>query len=73
MRFIWCRHYKCANVDKYASMVKAHREMSLNGYDVYRFGGKELYVKEGQSDEEAKKVVIDFFDGLFKKYRLLPE
>ncbi len=47
--------------------------MSLNGYDVYRFGGKELYVKEGQSDEEAKKVVIDFFDGLFKKYRLLPE
>ena len=66
-------YYKCANVDKYASMVKAHREMSLNGYDVYRFGGKELYVKEGQSDEEAKKVVIDFFDGLFKKYRLLPE
>lgn len=36
--------FKCADVNKYAEMMEAHRNMTLNGYDVYRFGGKELFV-----------------------------
>ena len=35
------KHY--ASVDRYAEMVAAQREMTLAGYDVYRFGGKELH------------------------------
>ena len=31
-----------ASVDKYAAMVSAQRDMTLAGYEVYRFGGKEL-------------------------------
>lgn len=63
--------YRCASVDRYADMMRANREMSLNGYDVYRFGGKELFVKDGESDEVIKKTIKDFFDALFKKYRLI--
>lgn len=63
-------HYKCANVDKYAEMMKAHRDMVLNGYDVYRFGGKELYIGNGRSEEEVKTTISTFFDGLFKKYKI---
>ena len=51
----------------YAEMVKAHREMSLLGYDVYRFGGFEF--------TEAQNVVIDkiksFFCRLFQKYGMI--
>lgn len=57
------RHY--ASVDKYAEMVAAQREMTLAGYDVYRFGGKELY------DESVGKIKIqDFFKKLFEKYQV---
>lgn len=31
-----------ASVDKYARMVSAQRDMTLAGYEVYRFCGKEL-------------------------------
>ena len=33
------KHY--ASVDKYADMMAAQREMSLDGYHVYRYGAKE--------------------------------
>ncbi len=62
--------YKCADVNKYADMMKAHREMTLNGYDVYRFGGKELYVANNGDETKAKQAVFDFLDGLFEKYQL---
>lgn len=49
---------------RYAEMVKAQREMSLLGYDVYRFGGYEFL--------DTQDVVISniksFFYNLFQKY-----
>lgn len=57
------KHY--ASVDKYAEMVSAQREMTLAGYDVYRFGGKELY-----EPHMAKSVIKKFFEMLFEKYQL---
>ena len=54
----------------YADMVKAHREMSLYGYDVYRFGGYEFY--GASEDEGRKREVLDnlkaFYIQLFRKY-----
>ena len=55
------KHY--ASVDKYADMMAAQREMSLAGYDVYRFGAKELY-----NLTIGKRKVCAFFDRLFSKY-----
>ena len=57
----------------YSEMVKAHREMSLCGYDVYRFGGYEFV---GASDGgDAKQSVLDnlkqFFRNLFQKYNVI--
>lgn len=58
------KHY--ASVDKYAEMVSAQREMTLAGYDVYRFGGKELY-----DELVGKNIIKKFFNMLFEKYRIL--
>lgn len=55
------------------SNLKAHREMVLNRYDVYRIGGKELYVGRDTNEEPAKQVVYDFIEGLFQKHRIMPE
>lgn len=60
------KHY--ASPVRYAEMVKAHREMSLAGYDVYRFGGRELWVNDHTSEEEIIKNISVFFDRLFEKY-----
>ncbi|MGF7143748.1 very-short-patch-repair endonuclease [Anaerotaenia torta] len=54
----------------YSEMVKAHREMSLFGYDVYRFGGYE-FLGANDSGELKQKVLNDlkrFFVNLFRKY-----
>lgn len=66
-------YYRCADVDRYAAMMKAHREMVLDGYDVYRIGGKELYGGSDGNEKPAKQVVYDFLEGLFRKYRIMPE
>lgn len=61
------QHYAKGNVaspELYASMVKAQREMSLYGYDVYRFGGYEFIDDELYSIEKLKA----FFSRLFSKY-----
>lgn len=55
------KHY--ASVNKYAEMVAAQREMTLAGYDVYRFGGKELY-----NQAIGKNIIKHFFARLFEKY-----
>lgn len=57
----------------YSEMVRAHREMSLCGYDVYRFGGYEFV---GASDGgDAKQKVLNnlkqFFRNLFQKYGVI--
>lgn len=72
-RTIGGTYYKCADVKRYAEMMRAHREMVLDGYDVYRFGGKELYVGPDKNEEPAKQVVFDFLEGLFRKYRIMPK
>lgn len=70
------QHYAEGNTASpklYAEMVSAHREMSLYGYDVYRFGGYEFYGAD--KDENTKNRVLDnlksFFTRLFYKYGVL--
>lgn len=57
----------------YSEMVRAQREMTLFGYDVYRFGGYEFV--SADSDEKKKEAVLDdlkqFFLRLFSKYSAL--
>lgn len=60
------KHY--ASPKRYAEMMKAHRAMSLAGYDVYRFGGRELWVNAADSEEAIIERIHDFFDSLFEKY-----
>lgn len=59
----------------YSEMVRAHREMSLLGYDVYRFGGYEFMGAD--ADETVKNKVLDnikqFFVRVFCKYGILRE
>lgn len=52
-----------ASTAKYASMVSAQREMTLAGYEVYRFGGHEF-----QNQEQAKVTIRQFFIDLFAKH-----
>lgn len=53
-----------ADVQRYAQMVKADRELKLAGYEVFRFGAAELRVPTAKADVKA------FFDALFKRYRV---
>lgn len=57
-----------ASAQRYAEMMKAHREMVLVGYDVYRFGGRELWVNDANTEESILDMVSGFFDALFEKY-----
>lgn len=52
----------CADVQRYAHMVKADRELKLAGYEVFRFGAAELQAPTTKADVKA------FFDALFKRY-----
>jgi very-short-patch-repair endonuclease len=47
---------------KYAEMVAEDRKLRLAGYEIYRFGGYELY------DDKGRRIVETFFKELFKKY-----
>lgn len=51
-----------ASTEKYASMVSAHREMTLAGYEVYRFGGSEFQY------QDAAQMIRQFFIDLFAKH-----
>lgn len=51
------KHY--ASVEKYADMVSAQRDMTLAGYEVYRFGGKELH-----EETSGKRLVKQFLKDL---------
>jgi very-short-patch-repair endonuclease len=52
----------CADVQRYAQMVRADRELKLAGYEVFRFGAAELQAPTAKAD------VKDFFEALFKRY-----
>ena len=60
------KHY--ASPLRYAEMMKAHRQMSLAGYDVYRFGGRELWANGSDAEDAIINRVKDFFESLFEKY-----
>jgi hypothetical protein len=49
----------------YAETVRGDRELRLDGYDVYRFGGFEL------TEERADDTTRSFFDALFTRHRLI--
>ena len=52
----------CADVQRYAQMVKGDRELKIAGYEVFRFGAAELQAPTAKAD------VKGFFDALFKRY-----
>lgn len=52
-----------ASTERYASMVSAQREMTLAGYEVYRFGGREF-----RNPEQAQVTIRQFFIDLFAKH-----
>lgn len=60
------RYKRYASPAKYAEIMKAHRKMSLTGYDVYRFCGRELWANDNNFEADMIKYVEDFFDRLFK-------
>ena len=55
-----------ASPQRYAAMVSAQRDMTLAGYEVYRFGGSELHDAIA-SNEKIKA----FFCDLFEKYNVV--
>lgn len=56
---------------KYAEMMSAHRKMTLSGYDVYRFGGREFWCGGEQTKEDIIISIKDFFNRLLNKYRII--
>ena len=52
----------CADVQRYAQMARADRELKLAGYEVFRFGAAELQATTAKADVKA------FFVALFKRY-----
>ena len=54
---------RVASTQKYAAMVSAQRDMTLAGYEVYRFGGSEF-----AGEDRGKEIVKQFFRDLFEKH-----
>ncbi|GEL75426.1 hypothetical protein [Myxococcus virescens] len=63
----YCDPQGRASASKYAEMVAADRDLRLSGYEVYRFGGKEL---EGES---GRNIVRGFFRLLFRRHGIEAE
>jgi len=51
-----------ADVQRYAQMARADRELKLAGYEVFRFGAAELQSPAAEADVKA------FFEALFKRF-----
>ena len=60
------RHY--ASAKRYAEMMRGHREMLLAGYDVYRFGGRELWISPNNTEASILEMIKNFLERLFEKY-----
>jgi hypothetical protein len=41
------------------------RRIRLQGYEIYRFGGAELY-----DDQRGKTIIVDFFNALFRQHSI---
>lgn len=54
-----------ASPKRYSDMVAADRLLRLSGYEVYRFGGYELF------QSNAEEMLIQFYRALFDRYDLL--
>jgi very-short-patch-repair endonuclease len=54
-----------ADTSRYAEMVKEDRALCLAGYEVYRFGGKEL-----MDGDISRDLVRNFFTSLMRRYDL---
>jgi very-short-patch-repair endonuclease len=52
-----------ANTSRYAEMVREDRALRLAGYEVYRFGGKEL-----EDEQAGRELVRRFCESLLEKY-----
>jgi len=63
------QHYSYANGDasasRYAEMMKEDRALRLAGYEVYRFGGRDL-----MGGDASRKLVREFSAALMQKYGL---
>jgi very-short-patch-repair endonuclease len=53
-----------ADPRRYAEMMKADRELRTAGYEVYRFGAKEL---QGDAADDLGRI---FFSALFKRHQI---
>ena len=51
--------------NKYARTAAASRDLTLAGYEVYRFGTNEL-----QKEDQARPLLTAFFDSLFRRHHL---
>jgi very-short-patch-repair endonuclease len=63
------KHHYCdgegrGDVDRYAAMMHADRDLRLAGYEVFRFGAAELM------SSEADLLVKNFFEALFKRHAI---
>lgn len=58
-----------ADPSKYARMVCADRDLKLSGYEVYRFGGKEL-TPASETDQSPVEILRDFFVNLFRRHKV---
>jgi len=64
------QHYSEGNISspkKYAEMVSADRDIKLQGYEVYRFGGYELL-----KEETSLILLEEFFKRLLNKHEINP-
>lgn len=50
-------------------MAAADRDLRLSGYEIYRFGGKEL-TKANSTDPRPRQLLRDFFTRLYKRHNL---
>lgn len=71
------RHYSDSqgrpSPDEYARMAAGDRDLRLAGYEIYRFGGKELTLAD-RADSRPRQMLREFFSRLFKRHNLpLPE
>ena len=53
-----------ADPQRYASMVRADRDLRLAGYEVYRFGAAEL------DEQHGPDRVYEFFEMLFHRHHV---
>ena len=54
--------------DRYAHTMAQTRDLTLAGYEVYRFGTNDL---REENEDEARAMLAAFFDDLFRRHRIV--